>query len=145
MHHHRIAVIWASAVAAALLAPWPASTDEVGFSNVQTEIRKAEKGRDWMKALGLTRRLLTTFRGDDYLPLHARRQEIGDFYLKMLDLQSAEREFRRVLQSRGQRGSSNLDTWQTAAAYGLARVHAERADFDRALTWLDQYRTAFGS
>lgn len=114
------------------------------FWKLRKRIQEAEKRKDWSTAITLTRQLIAEFRESDYLPEHVHREEIGQFYLNQLDLDAAEREFQSVIEAKG-KYSPNLDTWQTAAAGGLARVCALRRNYTEAFRWLRMYEESFGS
>lgn len=105
------------------------------FARASWKASQAERRRDWRAAIRLKRQLLDRFQDEDYMSAEWRLMEIGTLHLKLLDLDTAEAELSRVMLS-----AEGLELY--GAAYGLARVAAERGHFAAARAWIRLYEEA---
>ena len=120
-----------------------ALADNEAFQKLEDELRRAEQSKNWRQAIQLNRRIIAEFPKEGYRTVESRRCDLGDSHFQLLELEQAEREYRLVM---GPEPPGYLmDSTRTWAAYGLARIAAERRDFAQALKWLTAYTNAFGS
>lgn len=109
------------------------------YFDLLVQIRVAEQKRQWGDAANLTRRLMRDYSAVDYGSARSHQGELADYLYYQNDLTGAEKEYARLVTA------TDLDLTAVGAAYGLARISADRGLWDGAAEWLAVYRDAFGN
>ncbi len=116
------------------------------YVRLESRLEAAQAAHQWNDVAAVAQQTLAFLHSHGWARDDTRLlAAMGDSYLNRLQYRAAAGRYHQALALAGEDKPEHWDMWLTEAAYGLARIEAERGHFDKAIGWIERYKVGTGS